>query len=168
VTGAILEMKMWMHDWFDGVLEKLETQRIARNRLAASLVTNDFFATLNSKGWTIETCPITPAHLSELVDLQIDGTVSGRLAKEVYEIMVETLQFPSQIVEERGLKQLVDTDAISAVISSVIETNTDKVAQYRSGKDKLLGFFVGQVMKQTQGKANPAIVNELLSTMLKV
>lgn len=159
---------MWMHDWFDGVLEKLETQRIARNRLAASLVTNDFFATLNSKGWTIETCPITPAHLSELVDLQIDGTVSGRLAKEVYEIMVETLQFPSQIVEERGLKQLVDTDAISAVISSVIETNTDKVAQYRSGKDKLLGFFVGQVMKQTQGKANPAIVNELLSTMLKV
>jgi len=161
-------MKMWMHDWFDGVLEKLETQRIARNRLAASLVTNDFFATLNSKGWTIETCPITPAHLSELVDLQIDGTVSGRLAKEVYEIMVETLQFPSQIVEERGLKQLVDTDAISAVISSVIETNTDKVAQYRSGKDKLLGFFVGQVMKQTQGKANPAIVNELLSTMLKV
>lgn len=158
---------MLMHDWFDGVLEKLETQRIARNRLAANLVTGDFFATLNSKGWTIETCPITPAHLSDLIDLQIDGTISGRLAKEVYEIMVETLQFPSQIVEERGLKQLVDTDAISAVIASTLGANADKVAQYRSGKDKLLGFFVGQVMKQTEGKANPAIVNDLLLGMLQ-
>jgi aspartyl-tRNA(Asn)/glutamyl-tRNA(Gln) amidotransferase subunit B len=105
--------------------------------------------------------------LSELIDLQISGVISGRLAKEVYEIMVETLQFPSQIVEERNLKQVTDTVAITSVIASILDANADKVAQYRSGKDKLLGFFVGQVMKQTQGKANPATVNELLLSMLK-
>ncbi len=160
-------MEKWLNDWFDGVLEKLEAERMARNRLAANIVTGDFFATLNSKGWTIETCPITPAHLSELIDLQISGVISGRLAKEVYEIMVETLQFPSQIVEERDLKQVTDTGAITSVITSILEANADKVAQYRSGKDKLFGFFVGQVMKQTQGKANPATVNELLLSMLK-
>jgi aspartyl-tRNA(Asn)/glutamyl-tRNA(Gln) amidotransferase subunit B len=136
-------------------------------RLAANWVTGDFFASLNSQGWTIETSPITADHLRELIDLITDGTISGRLAKEVFEVMVETHQHPGQIVEERGLRQVTDTGAIEAAIAAVMGANADKVAQYRSGKDKLFGFFVGQVMKQTEGKANPAAVNELLLTMLK-
>ncbi len=136
-------------------------------RLAANWVTGDFFASLNSQGWTIETSPITADHLRELIDLITDGTLSGRLAKEVFEVMVETHQAPGQIVEERGLRQVTDTGAIEAAITAVMGANADKVAQYRSGKDKLFGFFVGQVMKQTEGKANPAAVNELLLTMLK-
>jgi len=104
--------------------------------------------------------------LAELLKLQYDKTISGRLAKDVFAAMVETGKNPAAIVEERGLRQVTDTGAIEAAINAVMKAQADKVAEYRSGKDKLFGFFVGQVMKATQGKANPALVNELLRRKL--
>ena len=103
---------------------------------------------------------------AELLALIGDGTLSGRLAKDVFAIMVETGDDPAKIVEERGMKQVSDTGAIEAEIAKVLEANADKVAEYRGGKDKLFGFFVGQTMKATKGQANPAVVNDLLKKAL--
>jgi aspartyl-tRNA(Asn)/glutamyl-tRNA(Gln) amidotransferase subunit B len=136
------------------------------SKLACNWVTGDFFAAMNRTNGNFENPPVSAANLGGLIDLIGDGTLSGRLAKEVFELMVETGKAPSVLVEERGLKQVTDTGAIEAVIEQVMAANPDKVAEYRSGKDKLFGFFVGQVMKASQGKANPAAVNELLKTKL--
>jgi aspartyl-tRNA(Asn)/glutamyl-tRNA(Gln) amidotransferase subunit B len=104
--------------------------------------------------------------LGGLIDLIADNTISGRIAKDVFEAMLETGKPASAIVEERGLKQVTDTGAIEKAIDDILAANADKVAEYRSGKDKLFGFFVGQVMKSTGGKANPAILNDLLKKKL--
>ena len=101
-----------------------------------------------------------------MLRLVADGTLSGTLAKQVFEIMLETGDAPDKIVEERGLRQTSDTGAIEAVIAEVLAANQDKVAEYRGGKDKLFGFFVGQTMKAMAGKANPQVVNELLKKAL--
>ena len=103
-----------------------------------------------------------PQKLLKLLDLLADKTLSSRLAKDVFEIMFETGGDPEKIVEERGLKQVTDTGAIEAAIDEVMAANPDKVEQVKGGKEKLLGWFVGQVMKATQGKANPQMVNETL------
>jgi aspartyl-tRNA(Asn)/glutamyl-tRNA(Gln) amidotransferase subunit B len=131
-------------------------------KLAANWVTGELFALLNRTGAAIEESPITAVALGALIDLVADGTLSGRLAKDVFAAMAETGKSARQIVEERGLRQLFDTGAIEAAIEAVLAREADKVAEYRAGKDKLFGFFVGQVMKATQGKANPALVNEVL------
>jgi aspartyl-tRNA(Asn)/glutamyl-tRNA(Gln) amidotransferase subunit B len=136
------------------------------SKLAANWVMGDFFGALNSTGKTIETSPVLAKHLGELIDLISDGTLSGRLAKDVFALMVESGKAPGLLVEEKGLKQVTDTGAIEAVIDQVMAANADKVAEYRSGKDKLFGFFVGQVMKASGGKANPAAVNDLLKKKL--
>ena len=144
-------------------------ETVARGRdpkMAANWVMGDFFAALNRTGKTIEEPPVTAANLGCLIDLIADDTISGRIAKEVFELMLETGKPPAAIVEEKGLKQVTDTGAIEGVIATVLAQNADKVAEYRSGKDKLFGFFVGQVMKASQGKANPALVNELLKAKL--
>ena len=135
-------------------------------KLAANWVTGDFFAALNRLKRDISDPPVTAEHLGELLDLVSDNTVSGSLAKQVFEAMIETGKAPGVIVEERGLKQVTDTGAIEKVIADVMAANEGKVAEYRSGKDKLFGFFVGQTMKASGGKANPAMVNELLKKML--
>ena len=101
-----------------------------------------------------------------MLGLVADGTLSGTLAKQVFEIMLETGEDPGAIVEARGLRQTSDTGAIEAAIAEVMAANPDKVAEYRGGKDKLFGFFVGQVMKAMAGKANPQVVNELLRKAL--
>jgi len=132
----------------------------------ANLVTGDYFAALHRSGKSIAKFQITAPMLAELLALQYDNTVSGRLAKDVFAAMEETGKSPSAIVEERGLKQVTDTGAIEGAIDAVLAAQADKVAEYRSGKDKLFGFFVGQVMKATQGKANPAMLNDLLKKKL--
>ncbi len=126
----------------------------------------DFFAALNRTGRSIEDSPVSAAALGELLDLMADKTINGRIAKEVFEAMVETGQDPAAIVESRGLRQVTDTGAIDAAVDQVLAANADKVAEYRSGKDKLFGFFVGQVMKAMAGKGNPALVNEALKAAL--
>ncbi|MGE5504686.1 MAG: Asp-tRNA(Asn)/Glu-tRNA(Gln) amidotransferase subunit GatB [Actinomycetota bacterium] len=133
------------------------------SKLAANWVMGDFFGALNATGRTIEDPPVSAADLGQLIDLIKDGTLSGRLAKDVFALMLETGKAPATLVEERGLKQVTDTGAIEAAIDQVIAANADKVEQIKAGKTALLGWFVGQVMKATQGKANPAMVNELLN-----
>jgi aspartyl-tRNA(Asn)/glutamyl-tRNA(Gln) amidotransferase subunit B len=135
-------------------------------RLAANWVTGDFFAALNRTGNTLATSPVSAAALGELIDLITDQTINGRIAKDVFEIMVETGKMPAAIVEEQGLRQVTDTGAIDTAVEQVLAANPDKVAEYKSGKDKLFGFFVGQVMKATGGKANPALVNEVVKAKL--
>ncbi len=110
--------------------------------------------------------PVTPGALAELVALIDDGTISGKIAKAVFEEMVESGAAPGAIVERKGLRQVTDESAIAAAVDAVLEQSPDKVAEYRAGKDRLLGFFVGQVMKATGGKANPQAVNELLRARL--
>lgn len=135
-------------------------------KIAANWVTGDFFAALNRLKRDITDPPVTAEDLGALLDLLADNTLSGKLAKEVFEIMIETGKSPGTIVEEKGLKQVTDTGAIEAVIDGVLVANADKVAEYKSGKDKLFGFFVGQTMKAMQGKGNPALVNEVLKKKL--
>ena len=133
---------------------------------AANWMTGDLFGALNRLGLDIAASPVTPAQGGELLALMADGTLSGPLAKQVFEIMLETREDPGAIAEARGLKQVSDTGALEAAIADVMAANADKVADYRAGKDKLFGFFVGQVMKASGGKANPAVVNELLKKAL--
>jgi aspartyl-tRNA(Asn)/glutamyl-tRNA(Gln) amidotransferase subunit B len=132
------------------------------SKLAANWVMGDFFAALNRTGRSIDDPPVTAGGLGRLLDLMADGTINGRIAKEVFEAMVETGKEPVAIVEERGLRQVTDTGAIEAMVEKVLSGNADKVAEYKSGKEKLFGFFVGQVMKAMGGKGNPALVNEVL------
>jgi len=135
-------------------------------KIAANWVTGDFFAALNRTGRTIETSPVSAANLGALLDLMANSTINGRIAKDVFEAMVETGRDPGTIVEDKGLKQVTDTGAIDAAVDAIIAANPDKVAEYRSGKDKLFGFFVGQTMKAMGGKGNPALINETLKRRL--
>jgi len=114
----------------------------------------------------ITSWPVSPAALAGLIALIDDGTISGKIAKSVFEDMVATGRDAAAIVEQQGLRQVTDTGAIAEAVDAVLAGNADKVAEYRSGKDKLFGFFVGQVMKATGGKANPQAVNELLRAKL--
>jgi aspartyl-tRNA(Asn)/glutamyl-tRNA(Gln) amidotransferase subunit B len=135
-------------------------------KLAANWVISELFGMLNKQSKEIGESPVSATALGELVDLIADNTLSGRLAKDVFQAMVETGKGAKAIVEEKGLRQVTDTGAIEAAIDKVMAEQADKVAEYRSGKDKLLGFFVGQVMKAMGGKANPAMLNELLKKKL--
>ena len=135
-------------------------------KLAANWMMGDFFAALNRTGTTIETSPVSAASLGELIDLLTDKTINGRIAKEVFEAMVETGDGPAAIVEAKGLRQVTDSSAIDAAVQAVLDANPDKVADYKGGKEKLFGFFVGQVMKAMAGKGNPALVNDVLKSKL--
>ena len=145
-------------------------EKVAKNsgdaKLANNWVANNLFAVLNAKGVAIGDSPISADQLSKLLILIKDNTISGRQAKDVFEIMVDTSQDPDKIVEERGMKQITDTGPIDAAIDQVMAANVDKVEQYRAGKVQVMGWFVGQVMKATQGKANPVLCTELLKKKL--
>ena len=147
--------------WFDALLEGG-----AKPVAAANWVSSELFGALNRLGKEIGESPVSPKQAAELLALVADGTLSGTLSKQVFEIMLETGDDPSKIVEERGLKQTSDTGAIEAVIADVLAKNPNQLEQYRGGKEALFGFFVGQTMKAMGGKANPAVVNELLRKAL--
>ncbi|HMK65031.1 MAG TPA: Asp-tRNA(Asn)/Glu-tRNA(Gln) amidotransferase GatCAB subunit B, partial [Thermodesulfobacteriota bacterium] len=114
----------------------------------------------------IEQCPVPPAGLAALLDLLQQGVISGKIAKTVFEEMFETGRTAKSIIEKKGLIQMTDTSQIEAVIDEVLGANPDKITEYKNGKTKLLGFFVGEIMKRTQGKANPKMVNEILQKKL--
>ena len=144
-------------------------EAVARGRdakQAANWVTGDLFATLNRSGRTIEDSPVSAASLGRMLDLVADGTINGRIAKDVFDAMAETGLAPDAIVQQRGLRQVTDTGAIDAAVAAVLAANPDKVAEFRGGKDKLFGFFVGQVMREMRGKGNPGLVNEALKRVL--
>ncbi len=115
----------------------------------------------------IDQCPVTPRHLSEMLSMVKAGTISGKIAKDVFEEMYQTGERPETIVKEKGWNQILDEGEIERAISKAMETNPKQVEDYRNGKDKLFGFFVGEVMKQTKGKANPKLVNDILKKKLK-
>ena len=144
-------------------------ERVAQGRdakAAANWVMGDLLGALNRLGVGIERSPVAADQLGVLIDLIADGTISGRLAKEVFAEMVATGVGAKAIVESKGLRQITDSDPIEAAIDAVLAAQADKVVEYRAGRDKLYGFFVGQVMRATQGKANPALVNQLLKNKL--
>ena len=155
------------------IAEDLDTaafyEKVAEGRdpkLAANWMTVELFGALNKMGKTLAESPVSPGQLGALVGLIGDGTISGRIAKDVFAEMIETGADPDAIIEEKGLKQVSDTGAIEAMIDEVIAANMDKVEEYRGGKDKLFGFFVGQVMKASKGQANPGMVNQMLKAKL--
>ena len=121
---------------------------------------------MNALGSEANPANATASSQAAILDMQAKGEISGGQAKEIFEIVLKTGRSPNEIAETEGLKQQSDTGAILAVIAEVLATNQDKVAEYRGGKDKLFGFFVGQTMKAMQGKGNPAVVNQLLKAKL--
>jgi aspartyl-tRNA(Asn)/glutamyl-tRNA(Gln) amidotransferase subunit B len=160
-NAAVLTAEAETAFWFEDLLAEGVDAKQASNWLMSEL-----FGALNKLGKTLDESPVNPKQAAELLGLVADGTISGSIAKQVFEIMLETGQGASAIVEEKGLKQTNDTGAIEAEIAKIMAANEDKVTEYRSGKDKLFGFFVGQTMKAMQGKANPQIINDLLKKAL--
>ena len=142
---------------------------IAKNsdvKLSINWVIGDLFAALNKIGKSIKESPISSKNLAKLIDLIKNNTISGRIAKEVFELMINDNRDPKVIVEEKGLIQESNVGELEKIIEKVLKENGDKVAEYKSGKDKLFGFFVGSVIKESKGKANPALVNDILKKKL--
>ena len=136
-------------------------------KLSTNWITGELFALLNEKNLEISQSPISAKNLSKLVNLIKDGTISGKIAKSVFEIMSDGDTDPQKIIDEQGLKQQSDPKELEKIVDKVINENQEKVKEFKSGKDKLFGFFVGQVMKISEGKANPQLVNEILKKKLK-
>ncbi len=144
-----------------------EVAKLSDKKLAATWMMGDLFAMLNDKGLNISNSPISAKNFAELVQSIKSGEISGRIAKEVFELMVESGDNPKKIIESKGMKQQSDPKELEKVINQILTKNKDKVDQYKSGKEKLFGFFVGQVMKESGGKANPQLTNEILKKLLK-
>ena len=160
-NAGVLTAEVETARWFDALLEAG-----AEAKPASNWVTGELFGALNRLGRGIADSPVAPRQAAALLTLVADGTLSGPLAKQVFEVMLETGQDPGTIVEERGLKQTSDTGAIEAVIAEVLARNPGQLEQYRGGKAALFGFFVGQTMKAMGGKANPQVINDLLKQAL--
>ncbi|WP_397593223.1 Asp-tRNA(Asn)/Glu-tRNA(Gln) amidotransferase subunit GatB [Sphingorhabdus sp.] len=160
-NAAVLTAEAETAFWFEELLAHGVDPKQGSNWLLSEL-----FGALNKLGKTLDESPVGPAQAAELLKLVADGTISGSIAKQVFEIMLETGQGAAAIVEEKGLKQTSDTGAIEAVIAEILANNPGQLEQYRGGKEALFGFFVGQTMKAMQGKANPQVVNDLLKKAL--
>ena len=159
-ANVIVEEKEYVHYY----------ENSAKNRdgkLVVNWMTSELFGLLKKNNIQFNQNPISPNYLNELVELIENKTISGKIAKDVFEIMFATSKSPKMIVKEKGLEQVTDDSAIEVFVDQVINENKDKVKEYLSGKDKLFGFFVGQVMKVSQGKANPGLVNKILKSKLK-
>ncbi|MBK8174686.1 MAG: Asp-tRNA(Asn)/Glu-tRNA(Gln) amidotransferase subunit GatB [Rhodospirillales bacterium] len=144
-------------------------EQVAKGRdgkQAANWVITNLFAVLNKQGRSIAASPISAQRLGKLLDLMADSTISGRIAKDVFEIMAESGEDPAAIIEAKGLKQITDAGAIESAVAKVVADNPLQVEQFRGGNEKVLGWLVGQVMKATAGKANPGQVNQLLRNKL--
>ncbi|MGC2855276.1 Asp-tRNA(Asn)/Glu-tRNA(Gln) amidotransferase subunit GatB [Novispirillum sp. DQ9] len=158
--ASVLVVERDKADFFEKVAEGRDGKK------AANWVITNLFGALNKAGLDVTASPVTAVQLGQLIDLIEDGTVSGRLAKDIFEIMWEERKDPAVIVEERGMKQVTDTGAIEAACDAVIAANPEKAQDVRDGKEKLIAWFIGQVMKATQGKANPGTLQEILKKKL--
>ncbi|MGD8562261.1 MAG: Asp-tRNA(Asn)/Glu-tRNA(Gln) amidotransferase subunit GatB [Desulfarculaceae bacterium] len=139
----------------------------AKAKAASNMIMTDLLGALNAKGQEIKDSPIGPQALAELLKLVDAGEISGKMGKEVFAAMMETGASAAAIIEEKGLRQVSDTGELEAVLSGIFASHPEEVEAFKAGKDKLLGFFVGQVMKATKGQANPKLVNQLIQKMLK-
>ncbi len=158
--ATILVSNIETSKYFEDVIKNSDV------KLATNWIIGELFAVLNEKNLEITQSPISAKNLSKLINLIKDGTISGKIAKTIFELMMDGDKDPHIIVEKKGLKQESDPKAIEEIIIKVIKDNPNKVKEYKSGKDKLFGFFVGQVMKTSGGKANPQLVNEILKKKL--
>jgi aspartyl-tRNA(Asn)/glutamyl-tRNA(Gln) amidotransferase subunit B len=164
--ASVLVAERESAEFFETVLAKLANQ--ARDgKLAANWVINELFGRLNKEGVAIGASPVSAAQLGGIVDLIGEGTISGKIAKDLFEIVWQEGGEPRVIVEARGMKQVTDLSAIEKVVDEIIAANPDKVAQAKA-KPQALGWFVGQVMKSSGGKANPQAVNDLLKSKLGI
>ena len=161
--AGVLTASRELADFYEAVAETSGGEA----KLAANWVMGEFAAALNKSGLEVAQSPVSPQRLGGLLRRITDGTVSGKLAKQVFEVMWENQQDADAVIQRQGLTQVTDSGAIEKIIADVMAAHPEQLQQYRSGKDKLFGFFVGQVMKASQGKANPAQVNALLQKMLK-
>lgn len=162
--ASTLVMNQALAHYFE---ETVHLMQPSQPKLAANWIMGELSAAINKYDITIEQSPINAAALAELLDRITDQTISGKIAKIVFEAMWQGEGSADTIIEARGLKQVTDSSMIEKIIDDVIAHNPEQLAGYRSGKDKLFGFFVGQVMKLSQGKANPQQVNELLKQKLE-
>ena len=158
--AGVLTMDADICGYFEKLIEKHEP------KICLTWLTVELFGRMNKAGVNFENLKISADNLIALLDLIKSGEISGKIAKDVLDIMFETGDAPAKIVEEKGFKQVSDLGSIEKIINTVIAANPDKLAEYRSGKDKLFGFFVGQVMKESQGQANPNVVNDMLKKKL--
>jgi aspartyl-tRNA(Asn)/glutamyl-tRNA(Gln) amidotransferase subunit B len=159
--AQVLTASRQLADYFEACVKDFPEPKTVSNWVMGSIL-----ATLKAENKTIQESPVSPERLAQLLRLMESGVISGKIAKTVFEEMVSSGKPPETIVEEKGLVQVTNTEAIAGVVKQVLADNAKEVADYRAGKTKLLGFFVGQVMKATGGKANPNIVNEILKEML--
>ena len=166
--AGVLTASAELADYYETVLEKAASfpDIVISPKLAANTVMGELGGLLNRDGLEINDSRVAPAALTKLLARVADNTISGKMAKDVLEAMWEEGKDADAIIEARGWRQITDESAIEAAIDAVMAANPSQLAQYRSGKDKLFGFFVGQTMKATQGKANPARLNELLKKKL--
>ena len=160
--AELLTSNRKLADYFEACMETFPDSRQISNWIKGSLL-----GLLNARGMTIDASPISPGHLSQLLKLIDQKVISGKIAKTVFEEMGQTGRPPKDIVEEKGLVQVTDESAITSVVQTVLQRCSKEVSDYKNGKTMLLGFFVGQVMKETQGKANPKLVNEILKDLLE-
>ena len=161
-NATLLTASRQLADYFEAVLKASGCEA----KLCANWITGDLSAALNKAGLEITDSPVSDERLAELLARISDNTISGKIAKQVFEALWQSTSSVDEIIAEKGLKQITDTGAIEVIIDKIIANNQDQVDQYRSGKDKVFAFFVGQVMKEMQGKANPAEVNKMLKTKL--
>jgi aspartyl-tRNA(Asn)/glutamyl-tRNA(Gln) amidotransferase subunit B len=154
-----------MADYFESVVRGGASRRDPK--LAANWVINDLFGRLNKQAMEIASSPVSAAQLGAILDLMADGTISGKIAKDLFEIVWADGGDPRTIVEQRGLKQVTDLSAIEKIVDDIVANNPDKVADAKANP-KAIGWFVGQVMKASGGKANPAAVNDLLKKKLSL
>jgi aspartyl-tRNA(Asn)/glutamyl-tRNA(Gln) amidotransferase subunit B len=159
--ASILVSEKAIADYYEAVSDGRD------GKLAANWVINDLLGALNKTGKDIETSPVSPVQLGAIIDLIKDGTISGKIAKELFEIVWNEGGDPKSLVEERGMKQVTDTGAIEKAVDDIIAANPDKVEQAKA-KPSMAGWFVGQVMKATGGKANPQAVNDLVKSKLGI
>jgi aspartyl-tRNA(Asn)/glutamyl-tRNA(Gln) amidotransferase subunit B len=150
--------------YFEEVVAKMGKNRDMK--LAVNWITGELFAVLNNKNIEITQSPISAKNLAKLINLIKNGTISGKIAKTIFELMLDGDIDPQTIVEEKGLKQESDPKALEALIDKIINENREKAIEYKQGKEKLFGFFVGQAMKASGGKANPQLINEILKKKL--
>ena len=157
----ILVSEKEISDYYEEVIKKCD------KKLATNWITVELFALLNKKNLSISQSPVSARNLSKLIKMITSGKISGKIAKDVFVKMQVDDKDAEQIVEKEGLIQQSDPKELEKIITKVISNNKDKVEQYKSGKEKLFGFFVGQIMKASEGKANPQLVNEILRNKLK-
>ena len=162
--AAVLVAEKANADYFEAVVAEAKDAKVG-GKLAANWVINELFGRLNKEGLGIDTSPVSAKQLGGIVGLITSNTISGKIAKDLFEIVWIEGGSPAEIVEARGMKQVTDTGAIEASVDAIIAANPDKVEQAKL-KPSLLGWFVGQVIKQSGGKASPAAVNAILKTKL--